>query len=863
MGYAAVRFTVALLVLTPVPLTEFSGDTMSDANTVTTWPNVEGMDALAELALNLHWSWNHASDDIWESLDAELWLTTQNPWLILRTVSKEKIKSLLAAPDFRQRVQDLLRQNHESADTWFQQKHPGTALSSVAYFSMEFMLSEALPIYSGGLGNVAGDQMKSASDLGVPVVGIGLLYGLGYFRQAFDLDGNQQALYPVNDPGQLPIRPLREANGEWLRLQIQLPESKIWLRCWVVSIGRTKLYLLDTNDFANSAAHRGISSELYGGDAEMRLKQELVLGIGGWRLLRALGLHPEVCHLNEGHAAFAVLERARSYMEDHKISFDLALTATRSGNLFTTHTAVAAGFDRFEPELMRKYLRHYAEDELGIPMEDLLALGRQNAGDRLEPFNMAYLAVRGSGQINGVSKLHGQVSRHIFQPLFPRWPEHEVPIGSVTNGIHVPTWDSVEADALWTNACGKMRWRGDGPQKEDIQRVTDEQFWEMRTLQRKRLVERVRRRYAHQLASEFLPSQDLSKVLDEHVLTVGFARRFATYKRPNLLLHDPERLIRLLCDPERPVQLILAGKAHPQDLPGQALIKKWNDFIQRPEVKGHIVFLSDYDMQMAQELVQGIDLWINTPRRPWEACGTSGMKVLVNGGLNFSELDGWWAEAYSPLVGWAIGDGLEHGDDPARDALEAEAMYTLLEREVVPEFYQRDEDGMPSKWVGRIRESVCRLTPEFSVGRTLRDYTKHHYLPAAAGYAQRAAKENALGAELLAWQQTNARQWNTVRFGTVSVETHDNLHVFRVQVLPGDLPLDDLRVELYAEPLREGESAVHAMTATGKGADAKGIVTYSAQVAASRAASDYTPRVVPYHPSVSVPLEASQILWQR
>ena len=821
------------------------------------------MDALAELALNLHWSWNHASDEIWESLDSELWQTTQNPWLILRTVSKEKIKSLLAAPEFRQRIQERLRQNHESADTWFQQKHPGSALSSVAYFSMEFMLTEALPIYSGGLGNVAGDQMKAASDLGVPVVGIGLLYGQGYFRQAFDLDGNQQALYPVNDPGQLPIRPLRDANGEWLRLQIQLPESKIWLRCWVVSIGRAKLYLLDTNDFANSAAHRGISSELYGGDAEMRLKQEIVLGIGGWRLLRALGLQPEVCHLNEGHAAFAVLERARSYMEDHKISFDLALNVTRSGNLFTTHTAVAAGFDRFEPELMRKYLRHYAEDELGIPMEDLLALGRQNAGDRLEPFNMAYLAVRGSGQINGVSKLHGQVSRHIFQPLFPRWPEHEVPIGSVTNGIHVPTWDSVEADALWTNACGKMRWRGDGPQKEDIQRVTDEQFWEMRTLQRKRLVERVRRRYAHQLASEFLPSQDLSKVLDEHVLTVGFARRFATYKRPNLLLHDPERLIRLLCDPERPVQLILAGKAHPQDLPGQALIKKWNDFIQRPEVKGHIVFLSDYDMQMAQELVQGIDLWINTPRRPWEACGTSGMKVLVNGGLNFSELDGWWAEAYSPLVGWAIGDGLEHGDDPARDALEAEAMYTLLEREVVPEFYQRDEDGMPSKWVGRIRESVCRLTPEFSVGRTLRDYTKHHYLPAAAGYAQRAAKENALGAELLAWQQTNARQWNTVRFGTVSVETHDNLHVFRVQVLPGDLPLDDLRVELYAEPLREGESAVHAMTATGKGADAKGIVTYSAQVAASRAASDYTPRVVPYHPSVSVPLEASQILWQR
>jgi starch phosphorylase len=836
---------------------------LSDANPIIRWPNVEGMDALAELALNLRWSWNHASDEIWQSLDAELWETTQNPWLILRTVSQEKIKSLLAAPEFRQRVQDLLRVNHESEDTWFQQKHSSSALSSVAYFSMEFMLSEALPIYSGGLGNVAGDQMKAASDLGVPVVGIGLLYGQGYFRQAFDLDGNQQALYPVNDPGQLPIRPLRQANGEWLRLQIQLPDTKIWLRCWVVSIGRNKLYLLDTNDFSNSAAHRGISSELYGGDAEMRLKQEIVLGIGGWRLLRALGLQPEVCHLNEGHAAFAVLERARSYMEDHKTSFDLAMTVTRAGNLFTTHTAVAAGFDRFDPELIRKYLRHYAGDQLGIPLDDLLALGRQNADDPFEPFNMAYLAVRGSGQINGVSKLHGQVSRHIFQPLFPRWPEPEVPIGSVTNGIHVPTWDSTEADSLWTNACGKKRWRGDGPKKEEIRRIPNEQFWEMRSLQRRRLIERVRRRYAHQLALEYVVSQDSSNVLDEHVLTVGFARRFATYKRPNLLLHDPERLIRLLCNPERPLQLILAGKAHPQDHPGQALIKKWNDFIKRPEVKGHVVFLSDYDMQLAQELVQGIDLWINTPRRPWEACGTSGMKVLVNGGLNFSELDGWWAEAYSPLVGWAIGDGQEHGDDPARDALEAEAMYTLLEREVVPEFYQRDEHGLPSKWVARIRESMCQLTPEFSVGRTLREYTQSHYLPAASGYAQRAAKESALGAELLEWQQTIAQQWNTVRFGTVNVETQDNFHVFRVQVLPGDLPLDDLRVELFANPLGEGESAVQAMTAIEKGDGQKGVVTYSAQVAASRAASDYTPRIVPYHAGVSVPLEAGQILWQR
>jgi glycogen phosphorylase len=834
---------------------------VSDPHLVNTWPNVEGMDLLAELALNLRWSWNHASDEIWQSLDSELWQTTQNPWLILRTVSKEKIKSLLAAPEIRERLQNLLRENHESADTWFQQKHPGAALSSIAYFSMEFMLSEALPIYSGGLGNVAGDQMKAASDLGVPVVGVGLLYGQGYFRQAFDLDGNQQALYPVNEPGQLPIRPLRQANGQWLRLQIKLPQSEIWLRCWVVSIGRNKLYLLDTNDFANSAAHRGISSELYGGDAEMRLKQEIVLGIGGWRLLRALSLKPEVCHLNEGHAAFAILERARTYMEDCKVSFDLALTVTRSGNLFTTHTAVAAGFDRFDPELMRKYLRHYAEEELGIPMSYLLAMGRQNEGDHFEPFNMAYLAVRGSGRINGVSKLHGQVSRDIFEPLFPRWPVQEVPIGSVTNGIHAPTWDSEEADGLWTNACGKQRWRGDGPQKEEIQQIPDEQLWEMRTLQRKRLIERVRLRYAHQLASEYVASQDLTEVLNEDVLTVGFARRFATYKRPNFLLHDPKRLIRLLCDAERPVQLILAGKAHPQDHPGQELIKDWNDFIKRPEVRGRIVFLSDYDMQMAQELVQGIDLWINTPRRPWEACGTSGMKVLVNGGLNLSELDGWWAEAYTPLVGWAIGDGQEHGDDSDWDDLEAEAMYTLLEQEVVPEFYETDEHGLPFKWLSRIRESMCQLAPEFSVGRTLREYTQDHYLPAASGYAQRAATESALGAQLLQWQQSIVRHWNTVRFGAISVDTHDNLHDFKVQVSPGDLSLDDFRVELYAVPRSAGESATQAMIAIGKAA--KGIVTYSAQIPASRPAGDYTPRIVPHHPNVAVPLEASQILWLR
>jgi starch phosphorylase len=838
--------------------------TLSDPNAFTIWPKIEGMDALAELAFNLHWSWNHAADELWKHLDPDLWEVTQNPWVILRTVSTDKIKSLLAQPEFHQRLDDLLRQNRESfsSEAWFQKKHLDAPLTSVAYFSMEFMLSEALPIYSGGLGNVAGDQMKAASDLGVPVIGIGLLYGQGYFRQDFDSEGKQRALYPVNDPGQLPIRPLRRPNGEWLRFEIQLPGSKIWLRCWEVSVGRTKLYLLDTNDFANTAAHRGITSQLYGGDAEMRLKQEIILGIGGWRLLRAMGLKPEVCHLNEGHAAFAVLERARSYKEDYRTPFDLALNVTRAGNLFTTHTAVTAGFDRFDPKLIRKYLSDYAQDELTISLEDLLALGRQNPEDASEPFNMAYLAVHGSGQVNGVSKLHGQVSRHIFQPLFPRWPPQEVPIGSVTNGIHVPTWDSAETDAVWTTACGKKRWRGDGPVEDDVRQLTDLQLWQMRTAGRKTLIACMRKRYARQLASESGRSSDTSSIFDANALTLGFARRFATYKRPNLLLHDPERLVRLLSDSQRPVQLILAGKAHPQDLPGQALIEQWNDFLNRPEVRRRVVFLSDYDMMLAQELVQGIDLWINTPRHPWEACGTSGMKVLVNGGLNLSELDGWWAEAYSPEVGWAIGDGKEHGDDPAWDAQEAETLYALLEREVIPEFYERKE-GLPWKWLRRVRESMARLTPEFSSTRAIREYTEDHYLPAASGYRERAANDSTLGFSVLAWQQDIARHWSTARFGSLSMETHEGRHAFRVEVFPGDLKPDRFKVELYAEPLTEGGSELEVMTACKSCPASAGAFIYSAEVSATRPAGDYTPRIVPCHAGASVPLEASPILWQR
>jgi starch phosphorylase len=824
-----------------------------------------GVDALKELALNLHWSWNHAADELWEALDGYLWETTQNPWVILRTISHDKIKALLATPKFQEQLSKLLqrKREHFSEDAWFQKEHRAVVLSAVAYFSMEFMLTEALPIYSGGLGNVAGDQMKAASDLGVPVVGVGLLWGQGYFRQDFDADGSQRALYPVNDPGQLPIQPVRRPDGEWLRLQIQLPGAKIWLRCWQVNVGRNKLYLLDANDFANTAAHRGITSELYGGDPEMRLKQEIVLGIGGWRLLRELGLNPEVCHLNEGHAAFAVLERARCYMEDHRVPFEVAFTVVRAGNMFTTHTAVPAGFDRFDPELVRKYLAHYAKDELAIPIESLLAFGRQNEGDASEPFNMAYLALHGSARVNGVSKLHGEVSRHIFQPLFPRWPQNEVPIGSVTNGIHVPTWDSAEADALWTKASGAGRWRSSLPVGDDIRKLSNADLWQMRCEARKAMLVRVRNRYARQISAQGNTPLDVGSVFRDDVLTTGFARRFATYKRPNLLLHNPDRLIRLLTDSQRPLQLVIAGKAHPEDLPGQALIKRWNDFIKRPEVRGRVVFLSDYDMQMAQELVQGIDLWINTPRRPWEACGTSGMKVLANGGLNVSELDGWWAEAYVPEVGWAIGDGKEHGEDLAWDAAEAEQLYSLLEQQIVPEYYDRDAQGLPCRWIERIRESMARLTPEFSAGRAIREYTDDHYLPAAAGYAKRAAEDGKLGADLVQWQHSLSDQWSTVRFGTFTSETKDGQHCFRVEIMPGGLRPGQFRVELYAAQATLDGPIPEVIPASESSTDPAGALLYSACCPATRPVDDYTARVVPAHEGALVPLEASQILWQR
>ena len=831
--------------------------------------DVKGVEILAELALDLRWSWNHCTDNIWQQLDPALWARTQNPWIVLQTVSRERLQRALADPVFVKTVDDLVQSERiaTQAPAWFQMNHAQSVLTRVAYFSMEFMLGGALPIYSGGLGNVAGDQLKSASDLGVPIVGVGLLYQQGYFRQVIDRDGAQQALFPYNDPGQLPITPLRQTNGEWLRLRLELPGRSMWLRAWQVQVGRLYLYLLDSNDAANIPADRGITSELYGGGPDLRLMQELVLGIGGWRLLAALGTQPDVCHLNEGHAALAVLERARNCMTETGQPFGVALAVTRAGNLFTTHTAVAAGFDRFPPALIEQYLGGYARKELGLALHDLLALGRRNPNDSAEDFNMAYLAIRGSRAVNGVSRLHGMVSRRLFQPLFPRWPEEDVPVGHVTNGVHMPTWDSAAADDLWTEASGKGRWlQTTETLDDDIRRVSDARLWALRTAGRQHLVEYARGRLSEQLASSGAPHEaveEAKRLFDPRALTLGFARRFATYKRPNLLLHDPARLLRLLSDPERPVQLMLAGKAHPADQAGRALIQEWTRFIRRPEARAHVMFLSDYDTLLTEHLVQGIDVWINTPRRPWEASGTSGMKVLVNGGLNLSELDGWWAEAYTPDVGWALGYGQEHGDDPSWDAVEAGALYDLLEGELIPEFYHRDRNGIPTAWVARMRESMARLTPYFSANRSVREYTDRYYVPAAAAYRERAADKGAVGMNVVAWQHTLDQKWAAVRFGEVTVETDGDQHVIDVQVYLNELAPQTVRVELYADGVNGGGPVRQEMTRGRPLTGAAGGWLYSARVPGIRPATDYTARVIPQHPGVAVPLEDARILWQR
>lgn len=824
------------------------------------------LEALTELALDLRWTWNHAGDAVWRNIDPELWERTRNPWAILQNTPQLSLENLARDPVFQEALRHTTteRQRYLSETGSCTQTCRDAGIGSVAYLSMEFGLSEAFPLYAGGLGILAGDCLKTASDLGVPLVGVGLLYQEGYFRQVLDASDRQQEAYPYNDPTSLPIQPVIGPAGEWLRVGLEFPGRTVHFRVWQASVGRVRLYLLDSNDLLNGPADRGITAKLYGDGGEMRLMQEIALGIGGWRMLEALGIKAEVCHLNEGHAAFAVLERARHFMLKAGVTYQEALWATRAGNVFTTHTPVDAGFDRFSPGLVLQYFRDYAQS-LELPFDDLLALGRRNARDDREPFNMAYLALRGCAAANAVSRLHGEVSRHLFADLYPGWPVREVPVSHVTNGVHVPSWDSLWADRLWSQVCGKERWLSSLESlPEAIRSVDDKTLWELTLQKRRDLVHYARERLAWQLGQRgAAPGQiaETAHALDVNVLTLGFARRFSEYKRPNLLLKDPERLARLLLNSRRPVQIIVAGKAHPEDAEGKRLLHAWLAFVNRPDVRTRAVFIEDYDMAVAQEMVQGVDLWINTPRPPWEACGTSGMKVLANGGLNMSTIDGWWAEAYSPEVGWAI-DGSFDGH-PCGDEADAERLYRLLEEDAVPLFYDRDAHGIPRGWVQRMRTSISSLAAAFSSNRMLQDYLERFYCPGAAAFRRRSARDGALAKELHAWHGDLAAGWGKIHFGEPKVERQDDEWHYDVPVYLAEISPESVKVELYAEPEPGQEPVRRLMTRGPSISGAMNGYMYRTRVPASRPAWHFTLRIVTWHPEALTPIESGLILWQR
>lgn len=817
---------------------------------------------LRDLAHDLRWTWSRRADALWARMDADVWDHTHNPWTLLEDLSAARLEALAGDADFVAHLADVTaeRRAYLDAPTWFEETHGGTAVKGVAFFCMEFGLGQALPLYAGGLGVLAGDYLKAASDLGVPAIGVGLLYQEGYFRQMIDASGWQQEAYPYNEPATLPVRRALDAEGAPLHVDVDLPGRSLGLRVWLAHVGRSTLYLLDSNDPMNSAVDRGITGKLYGGGTEMRLLQELVLGVAGWRVVEATHPEIEICHLNEGHAAFAVLERARSLSARLGIGFEQALWASRAGNVFTTHTPVSAGFDHYPASLLQQYRSVVSAPLVESIRGALMSLAGASAESG---FNMACLALRGAYASFGVSALHGAVSRHIFQEMFPRWPEQEVPVAHVTNGVHVPSWESPAAEAVFSGN-GNDPWRR-SPEtvRATLAQADDATLWEMRARSRLHLVQSVRERLHKHLTVRGQAASVVAlaeNVLDPNVLTLGFARRFTAYKRPNLLLRDRTRLERLLGDPDRPLQLVVAGKAHPADETGKRMIAEWVAFTAHPHLWHRVVFLEDYDITLAQEMVQGVDVWINTPRRPWEACGTSGMKVLVNGGINLSELDGWWAEAYAADLGWAIGT-TRQPDDAAQDARDAEELYSLLERVVLPEFYSR-EAGIPRAWIARVRQSIATLAPRFSATRMVQDYLTQAYLPAAAALRRRLADGAAVAHELRQWERRLHRGWRSLHIGAPEVTREADGWSWVLPVYLGEIGPDDIRVELYADAAGTAPAQAVALTRGAPVIGAVGGFSYTGRVASARPATDYTPRIVPFHPDVRVPGELPLIFWK-
>jgi starch phosphorylase len=825
--------------------------------------------------MNLWWCWDPEAIDVFRHLDRLLWERCYaNPIRMLGLVSQERLAELATDEGYLamlDRVGARLS-NYLERPSWFAQTHGKNGLQ-VAYFSAEFGIVEGVRLYSGGLGILAGDHLKSASDLGIPLTAVGLLYRRGYFRQYLNADGWQQEQYPEADFHTLPLSLERRPDGNPVTVAVEFPGRTVQVQVWRAQVGRVPLYLMDTDVEANRPEDRAVTSTLYGGDKDLRIRQEIVLGVGGLRALKVLGIQPTVCHMNEGHAAFLATERIRQVMEQFGVRFAEAMEAVAASNVFTTHTPVPAGIDVFPPDLMDRYFGPTCA-QLGLTREAYLALGRQNPADGNEPFSMAVLAIRLSGATNGVSALHARVSRRMWSGLWPEVPVNDVPITSITNGVHVRGWLSQDMAGLFDAYLGP-RWvshPADQSVWERVEQIPDAELWRTHERRRERLVGFARRRLRMQLEQRGAPPAErelAEEVLDPKALTIGFARRFATYKRATLLFRDPARLGRILSDPQRPVQLIFAGKAHPADHEGKDFIRQVVHFARQPEFRQRIVFLEDYDIKVGRYLYQGVDVWLNTPRRPLEASGTSGMKATANGAINISILDGWWDEAYDGANGWAIGRGEEYEDIGYQDQVESQALYQILENEAVPMFYARSRDGLPRDWIRRMKHAMRTVCPVFSTTRMVREYTDLLYVPAGRRWERLEADGLARARALASWRERVRAAWKdvavrAVRADTVAPLAAGDTRAVQADVVLGALRPEDVSVALYAGPIDgQGEfldPAVSEMKVEGAMRD--GAYVFGGTLSGRDAGRHgFRVRVLPAHEDLASPLMLNCIAW--
>jgi starch phosphorylase len=822
---------------------------------------------LKDLAFNLWWSWNPEAQDLFAAIDPSHG-SVRNPVRLLRQTPVERLEELTRDPSFMAKyheVMERLQSYLHDDNTWFRRTYPSFSDGPVAYFSAEFAFHECLPIYSGGLGVLAGDHCKSASDLGVPFVGVGLLYRNGYFRQEIDPAGNQNVIYPNHPFEEMPLQVVKDASGQDLTISVELPYRRLYARLWRVDVGRVSIYLLDSDIPENSPADRAITSQLYSAGRDLRISQEILLGIGGVRALEVLGVEPSVWHMNEGHVAFLGLERIRRYMERYQLDFDDAVEAVAASTVFTTHTPVPAGNETFTLPRMHKYFRDYCESA-GIPLASLLSLGAQSTSRGRKVFSMTVLAIRLSGLTNGVSALHGQVARKMWQHLWPGVTEPEVPITSITNGVHTHTWIAREFGALYDKYLNG-RWQDhltDDQYWKHVLEIPDEVLWQTHQNLKNRLIEFVRDRLRRRLNRLGAGEDELgaaSNILNPDALTIGFARRFAPYKRADLIFSDIERARRLFGDPDRPVQIIFAGKAHPADEQGQALIRRINEICQWDGFRGRVIFLEDYDMKVARYLVQGVDLWLNNPRRPLEASGTSGQKVPINGGINCSILDGWWAEGYDGHNGWAIGNGEEFSTVEEQDAADAAALYDVLENQVIPLYYDRDENGLPTGWIQKMKASISTIAPTFNTETMVSRYVEQMYIPMARRGMRFVADRFASASALAAWKRLIRQSWPFVHFTDVAVHNGEAIEV-TARIYLGAVDPASVRVELLCEPDSVNGVLPHTVPMESHGLDAEGIYRYHIRYRPETGDSwRYRLRVIPSHPMLSHKHELGLIHW--